>query len=63
MTRNQLRTEYIADALDFLSSITDEAWSCVMGQQDREEFARLCFDAGEDIADAWIEAVRHANTL
>jgi hypothetical protein len=34
-----------------------------MGQQDREEFARLCFDAGEDIADAWIEAVRHANTL
>ncbi len=57
------RTDYLADALDFLSSITDAAWSRVCGSQCREAFARLAFDAGESIEDAWITAVQHANTL
>ncbi len=57
------RTDYLADALDFLSSITDAAWSRVCGSQCREAFAQLALDAGESIEDAWITAVQHANTL
>ena len=56
-------TDYIADALDFLTSITDAAWSRVCGSQCREAFAQLALDAGESIEDAWITAVQHANTL
>jgi hypothetical protein len=55
-------TDY-ADALDFLNSITDEAWEPVMGSQDREEFARACIDEGDDVMDEWLVAVQHANTL
>jgi len=57
------RTDYLADALDFLSSITDAAWDCIIGHQGREEFALLAFNAGESIEHAWITAVQHANTL
>ena len=57
------RTDYLADALDFLTSITDAAWSRVCGSQCREAFAQLALDAGESIEDAWITAVQHANTL
>ena len=57
------RAEYVADALDFLSSISEEAWAYIIGHQSREEFARLNHDAGIAIQDAWIEAVQHANTL
>lgn len=55
--------EYVSDALDFLSSISEESWSYIIGSQSREEFARLNHDAGIPIEDAWIEAVQHANTL
>lgn len=57
------RNEYLVDAIDFLSSITDAAWSRVCGSQDRETFARFAHDAGESIENAWIRAVQHANTL
>ena len=57
------RTDYLADARDFLGSITDAAWSRVCGSQCREAFAQLALDAGESIEDAWIRAVQHANTL
>jgi|GEM_PF-4772141 len=57
------RTEYLTDALDLLNGLTDAAWEPVCGAQAREEFALLAFDAGQSIEDAWIEAVRHANTL
>ena len=56
------RALFYADAVDFLSSITDEAWQRVMGSQCRREFIRLCFDSGDDVMKEWIEAVRHANT-
>ena len=54
---------FMADALDFLTSITDAAWDCIIGHQTREAFAQHALDAGESIEDAWCEAVRHANTL
>lgn len=57
------RTDYLDDALDFLSSITDAAWDCIIGHQTREAFAQHALDAGESIEDAWITAVQHANTL
>jgi hypothetical protein len=56
-------TAYMADAMDFLFSISDAAWSRVCGSQCREAFARLALDAGVTVEDAWCEAVRHANTL
>jgi hypothetical protein len=57
------RTDYLSDARDFLSSITDTTWSRVCGSQCREAFALLALDAGESIEDAWTTAVQHANTL
>ncbi len=57
------RTDYLDDSLDFISSITDAAWDCIIGQQTREAFAQHALDAGESIEDAWITAVQHANTL
>lgn len=57
------RTDYLADAIDFLSSITDAAWDCIIGHQTREAFALLALADGESIEDAWITAVQHANTL
>ena len=57
------RTEYLTDALDLLNGLTDAAWEPVCGAQDREAFALAAFGAGQTIEGAWIEAVRHANTL
>lgn len=57
------RTDHLSDALDFLNSISDAAWSRVCGSQCREAFAQLALDAGVTVEDAWCEAVRHANTL
>lgn len=57
------RTDYMTDALDYLQAITDQFWERIVGHQSRAEFARLAFDAGQSIGDAWSEAVAHAEGL
>ena len=53
----------ITDAVDWLNNITDHFWQKIIGHQTREEFARLAFDAGQEIGDAWSEALAHSKNL
>jgi hypothetical protein len=53
----------IREAVAFLDTIDDRTWGRIVGQQSRDEFALLASDQGEDIRDAWSEAVAHAATL
>lgn len=57
------RTDYMNDAIDYLQAITDQFWERIVGHQSREEFARLAFDAGQSIDDAWREALGHSEGL
>ena len=50
-------------ALEFLRAIPDAVWGVVCGSQDRATFAAWASDAGQDIEDAWEEAVEHAEGL
>lgn len=54
---------YLEDALDYLNAICDHFWQRMIGHQTREEFARLAFDAGQEVGDAWSEALANAETL
>lgn len=51
------------EALAFLDAVNDHVWDRVIGHQTREEFARLTIDAGQEIGDAWSEALANAATL
>ena len=46
-----------------LEGISDSVWERVIGQQTREEFAALARDAGQDIGEAWSEALAHSAAL
>ena len=56
-------TDYMTDAINYLEDIADQTWERIVGHQSRKEFARLAFDAGQSIDDAWSEALAHAEGL
>lgn len=48
--------------LDFLDEVEESLWERVCGNQGRNEFARLAIERGQEIEDAWAEALLHAAT-
>jgi len=49
--------------LSFLNEIDEVLWERVCGDQSREEFAKLANDDGQNIEDAWAEALTHSDSL